>query len=75
MKILILIIIIYILNIFISRYFNKLSYKLDKKEKKLWETWFIPILGPIVWIIIHSNLCEKKYKKENRGNWFTGKNW
>lgn len=69
------IIIIYIITIFISRYFNYLMFKSKHNLEPVPFIWFIPILNLITiliyFIISVNNICTKSniYKS------FTGKNW
>ncbi len=63
-----IIILAYVVNIFLSRWLNKIAYKKDYAIIAVW-AWFIPIACAIAMIII---IAENiKIKK----NWFTGKNW
>lgn len=64
----IIIIILYILNIFLNRYLNKIAYK-HSGATKAWQIWFIPILPTLV--LFFGIISEKI----NFDNWFTGKYW
>jgi len=68
-----LIILVYIANVFVSRWLNKIAYKLENKYPIINYWWFvpaIPIIGLIVAIIIAF------LKQENKvTTWFTGKHW
>lgn len=67
------IVILYILNIFITRYLNYYLYKINDSWGIHTFVWFIPIAGPIALLLIllvvypKIDLCKK--------NWFTGKYW
>lgn len=62
------IIIIYILNVFLNRYLNKVAIKYG--AEKVWILWFLPIITTIV--LLFGILLEIG---NNSKNWFIGKDW
>ncbi len=67
-----IIILTYIANIFLARFFNKLLFKLDENFNSIPIIWFIPLIGLVSYSVIY--LIESS-KSNNRSNWFTGKDW
>lgn len=62
---------IYILNIFIARGLNWICYRYYNDEIMTY-TWFIPIFGPVVWLTITIRfICINI----DNNNWFGGNNW
>jgi hypothetical protein len=58
----------YVINIFTTRWLNKIMYK--KYDSEIFPfLWFIPIASPIAFAIFV--LINTDIKK----NWFTGKKW
>jgi hypothetical protein len=65
-----LILSIYIISIFISRYLNYRLYKLDDRWSIEPLVWFMPIGNIIIFTVLYlSTLIGSK------PNWFTGKYW
>ena len=64
-----IIITIYILNILLNRYLNKILCKIDKYQTPSPFTWFFSIMTTVALIIV----ILIKMKTPN--NWFTGKYW
>jgi hypothetical protein len=64
----IIILCVYIVTVFIARYFNMILYKKGVVSSALWVIWFVPLAGPLTYIIIYIAFSSNK-------NWFTGKNW
>jgi cytochrome c-type biogenesis protein CcmH/NrfF len=64
-----IIIILYVLNIFIARWMNKILFKKGILKYKEWIEWFIPIIPIIIYVAIY--FIENKFNS----NCFTGKNW
>ncbi len=69
---------IYIINIFLARWLNKIAYKHFELNIAP-PFWFIPIVSIFALIIIIIGECIEKYIKIdiNMGiiDWFKGKNW
>ena len=65
-----IIILAYIANIFIARFFNKLATKYEHISAPF--IWFFPIIGVLVFIIIY---LTEIFRVDKKSNWFTGKNW
>jgi hypothetical protein len=63
-----IIILAYIANIFLARFFNKLLFKLDENFNSIPIIWFIPLIGLVSYSVIY--LIESS-KSNNRSNWFT----
>ncbi len=64
----IIIILVYILNVFFNRWLNKIMYKKYDKEP-IPAIWFLSFIGTIICFIAF-------YKElEIKDNWFTGKYW
>ncbi len=67
--IIVILIIGYILNVFLTRWINKIAYK-KKKAERIPFLWFIPIITFMVLLFII--YIEDSLKKDS---WFSGKNW
>jgi hypothetical protein len=65
-----LILSIYIISIFISRYLNYRLYKIDKYWDVAPLIWFIPIINILVFPLIYLSIITS-----SKSNWFTGKYW
>lgn len=66
-----LIILAYVANVFLNRWLNKITYKIDGVKMPF--AWFLSIAETIVFLIII--LLEIKLKYNFKSNWFTGKHW
>ena len=69
MNTLLIITVIYILNVFLNRYLNKVAYK-KRHINPFPQLWFVPIipLFAFIYIIYLDGFFEKD-------NWFNGKHW
>mgnify|MGYP003670775223 CR=1 FL=1 len=65
-----LLIIVYLLNVFLNRWLNKMIYKHNHDDDLMTAIWFIPIVSTIFLFIIFIDVSANKEK-----NWFTGKYW
>jgi hypothetical protein len=61
-----IIIIVYVLNVFLNRWLNKILHIKHDGPIIVW-LWFLSVFTTLVFLIIIIN--------EIRGNWFTGKYW
>lgn len=76
-----IIIILYVINIIVSRWLNKIAYNktknnIDNNCSIVPILWFVPIVPIIVLlfgIAIHGN--EDNKHKKNIITWFLGRNW
>jgi len=67
-----IVVICYIVTIFISRWMNKILYRVGVDEP-IWLIWFIPIFNVFFFLFgILFNIDSFDFK---RRSWFTGKNW
>lgn len=71
--------ILYILNVFLNRWLNKMICKMEKMSPKPVMLWFIPILGTlcllVILIIDLISFLFKKIPDNIFGDWFNGKKW
>jgi hypothetical protein len=65
-----IIISLYIVSVFLARYFNMKTYQIDDCYPVTTLLWFIPFLGLASWLFLF--LMESS---ENQSNWFSGKDW
>ena len=71
MTTILLMVILYILNIFITRYLNYCLYKMNKFNPIMIFAWFIPIAGLIAFLVI----IVLQFSNKHKSNWFNGKYW
>lgn len=64
-----MILILYILNIFINRWLNKIAYKREHCEITP-QIWFVPLIPILVYLYVL--ILEDFF---NKNNWFNGSNW
>lgn len=67
-----LIIVAYVSSVFIARWFNKMSFKIDKYIPIFPFIWLIPLVGMLAYLVM---FLKTLLKVNERSNWFTGKNW
>jgi hypothetical protein len=67
-----ILLLVYAAHIFLTRWINKLCYKIDDCTPVLFLVWLIPIAGLISFIVIYFKILSEKGEF---GTWFTGKNW
>ena len=72
------IIIIYLLTVFLARYFNKKTYEYNNFSPRWWLLWLIPFYN-IVWFAIiyitQTNVFPQLKFNNRLWKQFTGKNW
>lgn len=62
----------YIINIFLTRWLNKIMYRIDSEWTIQPVAWFIPIGSTILLLL---GYMVYKIKIVAKSTWFTGKNW
>ena len=66
-----IVIILYIINVFFNRYLNKVIYR-RINGSIIPFLWFIPVITTLLLI---GSLIEDIDWHESKTNWFNGKNW
>jgi len=80
MVIVLWILVLYVGNVFLARWFNYLGNKIEGDNYKAYGWWFIPIFGPVtigvVLCIIYYESLDVKYETDYKWlQWFRGEHW